>query len=298
MNFSLKDFILKFYRKFSMDTDKGFKFLERFILIFGGIATIVACAITFIAVIAPQQTLQVIVQAVAVETPTPIIITVILTPTPLPPTATDIPTATPEPTDTPTSPPTSTPTPIPEPTKTPTLEPTDTPVPTNTPKPTFTATSTKTPTSTPVPISTVLAPRESWEQDEVVLTLAGGFYDVDNSCIGMVFEFKNDSSDTLIVAGKARNFKAVDNLGQSWKLTMLGGTWIDFNKCKNTIDEQFLEKALGPGEEFDKYSDFSEKGFYVGFTGPLMNNSVNYLDVIVDDFSRITNARWRIPINH
>lgn len=201
-------------------------------------------------------------------------------------TATEIP----RPTDTATPPPTSTPTETPEPTKTPT------PIPTDTPIPTFTATSTNTPI--PTPISTVLAPRETWVQDGVALTLAGGFYDVDNSCIGMIFEFKNEGSDTIIVAGKARNFRAEDNLGQTWKLTMLGGTWVSFNRCENNIDEKFLERALGPGEEFDKYSDFSEKGFYVGFTGPLTNNAVEYLDVIVDGFSRITNARWRIPVKH
>lgn len=96
-----------------MKIDQGFKFLERFLLIFGGIATIVACAITFLAFIAPQETQATVSQLVSGDTPTPIIIII---------------TATPEP---------NTPTPT-GPTSTPTIVPssTNTPVPTDTPPPT------------------------------------------------------------------------------------------------------------------------------------------------------------------
>jgi hypothetical protein len=225
--------------------------------------------------------------------PTDTILPLTDTPTPTD-TPTYTPTETPGPTDTSIPTLTSTPTEIPEPTTTPTLIPTDTPI------PTFTATSTNTPNPTPTesatPSGTVLAPGESLEQNGLVLTMSDYFYDVEQECIGMWFRIKNEGGHEIIVSGKARNFKAVDNLGRSWSLRKLSPSIYD--KCDPTVNEDELTFSLAPNEELTTSQFFTIRGFIVGFTGYLTDRQVEYVDISVDDLSQITNARWRIPVHH
>jgi hypothetical protein len=240
-------------------------------------------------------------------------VTVILTATPTPQTPTPIPTFTPDISSTvqaavavviaaqPTSTPYPTYTPYPPPEPLPTYTPYP-PLPTYTPAPPpkpveVTVVVTATPTPEPTQPAVLLSPGESWEQDGLVLSMSVMNYDTKNECINTWFKFKNESSQTIIVSGKARDFSAVDNLGQKWQLKVLGER--PRNDCPSAgtdaIWEDNLKASLGPGQQLHY---FTHDGFAVAFAGSLTDSKVEYLDLTVNGFAGFKNITWRIPVKN
>jgi hypothetical protein len=180
--------------------------------------------------------------------------------------------------------------------------PTYTPLPTHTPYPEpeppteVVKVVTATPTPAPIPPQVLLEPYESWEQNGLVLTLDGFWFNADDECVGAVFKLKNESNHPFIVSGKARNFSAKDNMNQKWRLVQLGEN--SFNKCGGNINEDWITQTISPGEVLQNGCGGTCYGFEVTFAGNLNDPNVEYVDVIVEDFSQISEAAWRIPVYH
>lgn len=185
------------------------------------------------------------------------------------------------------------------------------PPPTYTPLPTYTLYPTINPptavmkvvTATPIPTPTkpktpqvLLDPHKPWEQNGLVLTLDDFWFNAEDKCVVVYFDLKNESDHPIILSGKARNFTTIDNLGQSWRLVQLG--WNTFDSCSGDINEDWITSTISPGERLYHGCGGSCYGFEVTFAGNITDPNVEYVDVIVEDFSQITEAAWRIPIYH
>jgi len=193
-------------------------------------------------------------------------------------------TATPKPvTASPLPPPTGTPMPL-------TSAPTYTPYPTQTP---WIIIATPIPTPVPTepeqtPPGTVLSPGEWWKQNEMVLTLKDFYINVGSDCIGMIFRLQNESEHEIILTLNDHVFSAVDNLGRSWK----------FHALVRTFPDRGCPPYSGGGSSVWSILPGRGRDFGTGFIGHLADTQVEYVEVTVHEVSRITDAKWRMPIYH
>jgi hypothetical protein len=188
--------------------------------------------------------------------------------------------------------------------------PTQSPAPTYTPYPTtssptaevrvVTATlmPTLTPTQTQYPLPTaLLEPNTTWENNGLALTLSDFKYIARNGkCVAIHFELKNRSNHDIIIGGKRENFEAIDNLGQKWKLTELG--WSDFYDCEGNINEDWLTTTINAGEALYHGCGGSCYGFDVVFSGDITDTKIEFINIVISNFSQITYVAWKIPIYH
>lgn len=198
--------------------DRAYKLLERFLVIFGGIATVFSCVIAFIALASPHKASQVVVQLFSGETPTPVV--VIATPAILP-----------------------TPTPAPSPTRYPTHTPypTYTPYPTQRP-PTATPRPTAIPGPTATPRNTGLKVGEWYSQGDIssaITEVRLGKWGYDPT-LSFDMLMKNISEHTISFKWESSNFRLEDNLGNLYV-------------CGEDLSERLI---LEPGEQASRGSLF------------------------------------------
>ncbi len=269
-------------------TNKTLKLLTACLVIFGGIAAMVACVFAFLAFVfpGPGPTQQWIIEFAAGDTPTPVVITVVVAPTPLPPipTPSDTPTETPAPTNMPTSTPTPTMTPVPA-TDTPSPTPTMTPVP-----------ATDTPSPTPSPFATtssqvVLSEGETAFGNGLTLW-AGSFCILECGSVrtGPVqvkvrFKLKNTSEQKILIP-KFGLGSFVITLDTEDKL------YVYTSSCSWRYKQDFIkQQQLKPQQEISwawNFTGCNNNGGYV----PLPNNAKRFVLRIPPIGERFEGAQW------
>ena len=231
--------------------------------IIGVIFTILGAIVAIVALFKPTA-ITVVLQDILPE-PTPVIV-VVPSPTPAKQLG---PTNTPRPSLTPIHTPIPTETPIP--TSTPTL----TPTPTNTAIPTFTPTSTLMPTNTA--FGSVLRMGETWYQDGISLTFENW------NKRELTFAIRNNTDGLLYTQLEKDRFRLVNENGESlipyWHV--LSGFGQEGNVLYNT--------ELMPGETYTLKAIFSGE--------PNLGVWTHFI-VLVEEASRVRNARWRVDIPH
>jgi hypothetical protein len=185
----------------------------------------------------------------------------------------------------------------------PTLEPTSvsTAIPTTIP--------TTIPTSTEVP-ATVLEPTQdtrlevgqTWTHDGVSLTLDNAVLTLKSgnwspASLGVSFIFKNDLSNDLFFALGRSDFYYTDNLGNigdsgGWGWPCYGDTWNVNVSAGGTLKTIDCEHPGTNGVSNDLYDRL------IWFQVDITNQKIIEVTITVREFSRITDAKWRIPIPH
>ncbi|HLJ93693.1 MAG TPA: hypothetical protein VKU02_10940 [Gemmataceae bacterium] len=151
------------------------------------------------------------------------------------------------------------------------------------------------PTETPIPDTlpgTVLSFGQAWHQGglELTLTQADPIINFcgDRSWTGLFINYKlvNLRPQTVVFRVTQENLFATDNTGQSLP--------IQFDGCSGTSKNRFLERAftLDKGKAQDNF------GTRTTVLADITSPSITEIIVGATGISSITDAKWRIPINH
>jgi len=196
---------------------------------------------------------------------------------------------------------------VPKPTLTFTFQPTNTDAPapasptatyTNEPvsSPTPRPTATTAPTSTLIPDTppgTILNVGEEWRQNDVGLRLTEFNLNTSDSFyygVNVRFLFRNYTDSDLILTYADRDFLASSGSGQS--LTVRG-----FYNRSFWCPETDVIVPANQSFDLDNSCDSSVDGYRLNIAVDFSDQSITEVIVLVTQFSRITEARWRIPLN-
>ncbi len=171
---------------------------------------------------------------------------------------------------------------------------TDTPQPANTSTPRPTATTA--PTNTPIPDTppgTILNVGEEWRQNGVGLRLTEFNLNPGDSFyygVNARFLFRNYTDSDLILTYADRDFLASTGGGRS--LTVRG-----FYNRSFWCPETNVVVPANQSFDLDNSCDSTVDGYRLNIEVDFSDQSVTEVIVHVTQFSRITEARWRIPLN-
>ncbi len=165
------------------------------------------------------------------------------------------------------------------------------------------ATNTVSPTDTPIPTQTPIADTEigsilevgqEWRQNGVGLRLTRFNFDPTDTFyygVNVGFEFRNYTNSDLIFSYTDRDFIAFTNSGNS--LYVRGF----YNRSFWCPDSTAEVKAGGRFSLEDDVCGVT-KGYLLNIEANLGDPNLTEIIVHVTQLSRISDARWRIPVNH
>jgi len=195
-----------------------------------------------------------------------------------------------------------------------TLLPTNTPYPPNAtytpypPNPTYTpylpqriptvAIPTRIPTpmatvSLDTPPGTVLQRGQSWRQNGISLGIQEIRLCPNNSSVTFDFDLINYSDQEIIVTVIPDQFSVKDNSGRIWPLRGFSTYVLCPDPGSPGAQDTRYTDAVTPGDHFFAPG---HRGWLISFEGPLTDSKVTSLTITVNGLSRISNARWSIPV--
>ncbi|MBI3913864.1 MAG: hypothetical protein HY327_06730 [Chloroflexi bacterium] len=156
------------------------------------------------------------------------------------------------------------------PTVRPTLTPTTRPLPTRTPIP-------PPPPIPDTPLGSILAPGEIWRQSGQLLTLTEVNVVSDGVIINATFTNRTGQKLVFTVSGP-NAFAVIDNMGNLFRSDI---PWTD----NVTVENEGSLRLFANGNAWI-------------FKGNVANPNVTYVIFIIRNISRISEAKWRIPVYH